>query len=55
MAYARAREPPQTLRAGVRVDVLVNNAFRSYAFDPEQRQAFGELAWADYQAQFRRG
>ena len=35
-----------------RIDVLVNNAFRPYAFDPEQRQAFGELAWADYQAQF---
>jgi 3-oxoacyl-[acyl-carrier protein] reductase len=35
-----------------RIDVLVNNAFRTYAFDPEQRQAFGELAWSDYQAQF---
>ncbi len=35
-----------------RIDVLVNNAFRAYSFDPERRQAFGELAWADYQAQF---
>ncbi len=35
-----------------RLDVLVNNAFRPYAFDPEQRTAFGALAWADYQAQF---
>ncbi|MEJ8836431.1 SDR family oxidoreductase [Ramlibacter sp. AN1133] len=35
-----------------RIDVLVNNAFRSYAFDPEQRKAFSELAWADYQSQF---
>jgi 3-oxoacyl-[acyl-carrier protein] reductase len=35
-----------------RIDVLVNNAFRSYAFDPERRSTFGELAWADYQAQF---
>jgi 3-oxoacyl-[acyl-carrier protein] reductase len=35
-----------------RIDVLVNNAFRAYAFDPEQRTTFGELAWADYQAQF---
>ena len=34
-----------------RVDALVNNAFRAYAFDPEQRQAFGDLAWSDYQAQ----
>jgi 3-oxoacyl-[acyl-carrier protein] reductase len=35
-----------------RVDVLVNNAFRSHAFDPEQRRSFGELSWADYEAQF---
>ena len=35
-----------------RLDVLVNNAFRPYAFDPEQRATFGDLAWADYQAQF---
>lgn len=35
-----------------RIDVLVNNAFRGYAFDPEQRQAFAGLSWADYQAQF---
>ena len=35
-----------------RIDVLVNNAFRSYAFDPEQRRAFDELSWADYQSQF---
>jgi len=35
-----------------RIDVLVNNAFRSYAFDPEQRQSFADLEWADYEAQF---
>jgi 3-oxoacyl-[acyl-carrier protein] reductase len=35
-----------------RIDVLVNNAFRTYSFDPEQRKLFGDLAWADYQAQF---
>lgn len=35
-----------------RIDVLVNNAFRAYAFDPERRKAFGDLSWADYQAQF---
>ncbi|HZN48084.1 MAG TPA: SDR family oxidoreductase, partial [Ramlibacter sp.] len=35
-----------------RIDVLVNNAFRFYAFDPEQRRTFGELSWADYEAQF---
>jgi len=35
-----------------RLDVLVNNAFRAYAFDPEQRATFGDLSWTDYQAQF---
>jgi 3-oxoacyl-[acyl-carrier protein] reductase len=35
-----------------RIDVLVNNAFRAYPFDPEQRKSFGDLALADYQSQF---
>ncbi|MDB5911647.1 MAG: 3-oxoacyl-[acyl-carrier-protein] reductase-like protein, partial [Ramlibacter sp.] len=35
-----------------RIDVLVNNAFRAPAFDPEQRPAFEELSWSEYQAQF---
>jgi 3-oxoacyl-[acyl-carrier protein] reductase len=35
-----------------RIDVLVNNAFSPYAFDPMQRKRFPELAWADYQGQF---
>jgi 3-oxoacyl-[acyl-carrier protein] reductase len=35
-----------------RIDVLVNNAFRATAFDPEQRQTFAEVSWADYEAQF---
>ena len=35
-----------------RIDVLVNNAFAAYEFDPEQRKRFGELEWRDYQAQF---
>lgn len=34
-----------------RVDVLVNNAFAPYSFDPEQRQRFWELGWDDYQTQ----
>lgn len=34
------------------IDILVNNAFRPYSFDPEQRKRFGEVAWVDYQAQF---
>jgi len=35
-----------------RIDVVVNNAFGSYAFDPEQRKMFADVSWADYQAQF---
>lgn len=34
------------------IDILVNNAFRSYAFDPERRDRFDDLVWNDYQAQF---
>jgi 3-oxoacyl-[acyl-carrier protein] reductase len=33
------------------IDVLVNNAFAPYRFDPEQRKRFWETAWSDYQAQ----
>ncbi|HEY0824354.1 MAG TPA: SDR family NAD(P)-dependent oxidoreductase, partial [Ramlibacter sp.] len=47
-----ARLVERTLEEAGRIDVLVNNAFRPYAFDPEQRRTFGELAWADYEAQF---
>ena len=42
----------QVVAEAGRIDVLVNNAFRAYAFDPEQRRRFEELSWADYQAQF---
>jgi 3-oxoacyl-[acyl-carrier protein] reductase len=42
----------QALAEMGRIDVVVNNAFKSYSFDPEQRKMFGEVAWADYQAQF---
>ena len=34
-----------------KIDVLVNNAFAPYSFNPEQRALFWELAWADYQRQ----
>lgn len=34
-----------------RIDVLVNNAFRPYRFDPENREMFWDLDWSDYQAQ----
>ncbi len=34
------------------IDVLVNNAFRQYVFDPEQRRLFWETPWSCYQEQF---
>ena len=34
-----------------KIDILVNNAFRPYAFDPEHRKMFWELDWSDYQSQ----
>jgi 3-oxoacyl-[acyl-carrier protein] reductase len=34
-----------------KIDILVNNAFRPYTFDPEGRKMFWDLEWADYQAQ----
>ena len=34
------------------IDIVVNNAFKSYAFDPEQRKRFDDLQWQDYQSQF---
>ena len=34
------------------IDIVVNNAFKPYAFDPEQRKRFDDLQWQDYQSQF---
>ena len=34
------------------MDIVVNNAFRPYAFDPESRQRFDDLDWEHYQSQF---
>lgn len=34
------------------IDIVVNNAFKSYTFDPERRSRFDDLDWRDYQAQF---
>lgn len=39
------------LEAFGKIDVLVNNAFRPYSFDPENRKMFWELEWSDYQIQ----
>ena len=40
-----------TREAGA-IDIVVNNAFKPYAFDPERRSRFDELQWSDYQTQF---
>jgi 3-oxoacyl-[acyl-carrier protein] reductase len=34
-----------------KIDILVNNAFRPYQFNPEQRRMFWELDWEHYQTQ----
>lgn len=34
------------------IDVVVNNAFRPYRFDPDQRRRFWELDWTAYRDQF---
>ncbi len=47
----RAMVDAVVLEAG-RIDVVVNNAFRPYAFDPRHRKLFGDVPWSDYQAQF---
>ncbi len=35
-----------------RIDVLVNNAFKPYVFDPEARRLFWHTEWQDYASQF---
>ncbi len=47
----RAMVDAMVLEAG-RIDVVVNNAFRPYAFDARRRALFDGLQWSDYQAQF---
>ena len=34
------------------IDIVVNNAFKPYTFDPECRAQFSDLNWSDYQSQF---
>ena len=41
----------QVLSEVSRIDVVVNNAFKAFIFDPDQRKMFWELAWSDYEAQ----
>jgi 3-oxoacyl-[acyl-carrier protein] reductase len=42
----------ETIEAFGKIDVLVNNAFRPYEFDPECRKLHWDLDWQDYQSQF---
>ena len=42
----------EIVRETGRIDTVVNNAFRPYAFDPRRRTLFDDLDWNDYQAQF---
>lgn len=51
-AAAASRLVDDTVAEFGRLDVVVNNAFAPYIFDPEQRQRFGEVTWDDYRAQF---
>lgn len=41
----------QTLENFGRIDVLVNNAFKPYIFDPNSRKMFWDLKWQDFQTQ----
>jgi len=36
-----------------KIDILVNNAFRFYRFDPEKRKLASELQWEDYESQLQ--
>jgi 3-oxoacyl-[acyl-carrier protein] reductase len=42
----------EAIEAFGKIDVLVNNAFHPYQFDPERRSAHWDLDWQDYQHQF---
>lgn len=42
----------QIEREAGRLDVVVNNALRPYAFDPETRARFWDQTWTHYQTQF---
>lgn len=40
-----------TLEAGT-IDIVVNNAFKPYVFNPEKRKLAWQVSWDDYQDQF---
>ncbi|MBK18529.1 MAG: 3-oxoacyl-ACP reductase [Rhodospirillaceae bacterium] len=41
----------QTLTDFAKIDVVVNNAFKPFTFDPDNRKQFWDLDWNDYQGQ----
>ncbi len=41
----------QVLGDFAKIDIVVNNAFKPYSFDPESRKQFWDLDWEDYQGQ----
>ncbi|MDA1324854.1 MAG: 3-oxoacyl-ACP reductase [Proteobacteria bacterium] len=41
----------RTLDEFGRIDILVNNAFKPYVFDPDARKMFWDLTWQDFQTQ----
>lgn len=41
----------QIIEEAGRLDILVNNAFHTYMFDPEQRKLATQLRWEDYESQ----
>jgi len=41
----------QILGDFAKIDIIVNNAFKPYSFDPESRKQFWDLDWEDYQGQ----
>lgn len=41
----------QVLLETGKIDVVVNNAFKPYTFNPDERRMAWELTWLDYQAQ----
>jgi 3-oxoacyl-[acyl-carrier protein] reductase len=48
---AVARMVDHTLEELGKIDILVNNAFAPYVFDPDDRKRFWDLTWQDYQSQ----
>jgi 3-oxoacyl-[acyl-carrier protein] reductase len=51
-AHAVQAMVAEVLQEAGKIDVVVNNAFRPYRFDPDTRKRFSELDWSAYREQF---